>query len=235
MPLAIISDLHANLSATEACLKHIDDLGITDIICLGDLVGYGPSPNEVVDLIRERKIKTVLGNHDFGALGMLGLDFFRDPNRSVLRWTSQVLTEENRVYLKNSPMTIESGKTWIAAHASPVNPTRWRYLDSALDVRRLLADIEHNVVFVGHTHKPALVPGQLGVFGFKEGFSYVINPGSVGQSRDGDKRASFCVVDFENYTYQNYRLEYDYSDTYNRFDAVDAKLGSKERKRLLHY
>ncbi|MDG5766306.1 metallophosphoesterase family protein [Balneolales bacterium ANBcel1] len=204
MRLAILSDIHANLPALEACLRKLDQLEYDRVISLGDQVGYGPYPNEVISLLREREIPTVLGNHDAGAVERIPLTMFREPNHSLLTWTRDHLTPENRAWLAEAPWTLE-GDDWIASHASPVDPQHWTYLDSAPRCREVLSRIPHRYCLVGHTHIPAVVAEQIGVFRVKTGHRYVINPGSVGQPRDYSRTSSFGILDTGNHTWESYQ------------------------------
>jgi predicted phosphodiesterase len=210
MRLALISDIHANLPALRATLTQLDGLGYDDILCLGDLVGYGCQPRECLDLIAGRGIVSLLGNHDAGVAGTLTLNHFREPNRSVIRRTAEMLTDEQIAYLKGLPLTADGfDGLWTAAHASPVNPAAWAYLDTARRCREVLDRVPETFVFAGHTHVPGVVANEIGVFGIRPGHRYVINPGSVGQPRDGDRRASAGIFDFEAYTWIPVRAEYD--------------------------
>ena len=137
MKLALISDIHANTEALKAVLSKLDELAPDKIICLGDLVGYGPFPNECIELIRQREIPVVLGNHDAAITGAQSLDLFRDPNRSLLKWTIDQITPENFSFLKELPLTLNFDN-WIAAHASPSDPHKWPYMDSAVKCRKLV-------------------------------------------------------------------------------------------------
>ncbi len=250
--LALISDIHGNVSAFRAVLECIDQEGVDAILCLGDTVGYGPNPSECIDLMIERGIQSVLGNHDACVIDKLTDSFFSEPNRRLLRWTREHLRPDQMAWLEGLPMTIEHrtlgivhwasnighrtsdidapdapdavdhpdaqatdpqspipDPRFIAAHASPINPDRWQWLDSAITCREVLSQVDYDFVFVGHTHVPALVPDQLGVFGLEKGYKFLINPGSVGQGRDHDRRASFGILDVGNYSYRNIRIHYD--------------------------
>jgi len=231
MKLGIVSDIHGNLPALEQCLEVLDQEGVDKIICLGDTVGYGPYPNECLDILRERSIPSVLGNHDAGAIGELTIKFFREPNASLLKWTGKNLTPGNHDFLSNLPFIMENNG-WIAAHSSPVQPEKWRYLRSAVTCRKLLEEIDQEICFVGHTHIPGVVASEIGVFNLQKGFKYVINPGSVGQSRDEDKRASCGVFDMEAFTYQNYRVEYEVKDTLRGYERIG--INNTDARRLLH-
>lgn len=221
MRLVILSDIHGNLPALELVMKEVAKQSPDKIICLGDLVGYGPQPNECVEIIRESNIPTVLGNHDGALVGKVPIAMFREPNATLLKWSMNELTEENKSFLNSIPYTMTEDN-WIAAHAHPENPESWKYLESAIDCRKLLATFPDEVdfCFVGHTHKPVLVPGELGVFGLQKGNKYVINPGSVGQSRDNDGRASFCVLDTEKFEHEFIRVDYPQALTIAGYDKT---------------
>lgn len=219
MKLGIISDIHANLPALRVCLKKLDDEKVDKIICLGDLVGYGPFPNECCDLIRERGISTVLGNHDGAITGDVPLKAFLEPNHSLLKWTSEVITPENKAFLNSLDLTLTDEK-WLAVHASPIQPKRWTYLDSAMACREILKKTDYDIIFVGHTHKPAIIAEKFGVFAVKPGHRYVINPGSIGQSRDDDLRASLGILDTDKTHYNNLRLDYPVQETLDHYTAI---------------
>lgn len=247
MKIALISDIHGNLTALETVLDKIDLINPDLILCMGDLVGYGPQPNEVIEIIRERNIPCVEGNHDAGVIGRMPFGFFREPNQSVLRWTADNLTPENMSYLKSLKLTITSeelqelrpdldwsdaGK-FMLVHASPSHPERWEYLNSAVSCRKALEEFpQYDFIFVGHTHIPAVVANELGVFGLERGFRFVINPGAVGQNRDGDPRACFGILDTATFSYAPYRIDYPLNSTLQAYE----KLGLEPRtgRRLLH-
>lgn len=230
MTVAIISDIHANIEALEAVLAEIEQQKPGKIICLGDLVGYGPSPNECIELIREKNISTVLGNHDAAITGSQDMKLFREPNHSLLTWTEKQLTTENLEFLNELPLTLEN-ENWMAAHASPYEPKKWVYLNSAILCRKMFSEFSQDFCFVGHTHIPAVVPEQPGIFTVKPGFRYIINPGSVAQSRDDDKRASYGILDLENASYFRYRVSY--SNEKNRERLGKLGYSDSEIKKLL--
>jgi predicted phosphodiesterase len=247
MIIALISDIHGNLPALEAVLKRIDSIRPDAILCMGDLVGYGPQPNEVIDIIRQRNIPCVEGNHDAAITGRMPMGFFREPNQSLLKWTAENLSEDNLHYIKGLPLTwtpdmlVHAGyndfdgldsNTFIVAHASPVQPERWSYLNSAVLCRKALEVAPQTFCFVGHTHVPGVVANELGVFGMESGFRYIVNPGAVGQSRDSDKRASFGVLDTEAFSYTPYRTDYTIERTLAAYDLQGYEMSV--RKRLLN-
>ncbi len=223
MRIAVLSDIHANLPALEACLVKLDKLDYDHVISLGDHVGYGPYPNEVIDIMRDLNIPTVLGNHDAAAVGRISLRMFREPNHSLLAWTRDNLTDENRDYLLNAPLTIQ-GDNWIAAHASPINPEEWAYLNSAPLCREVLGKIDQTFCLIGHTHIPGVIPDRIGVFNVKPGHRYVINPGSIGQPRDSSRLASFGILDTEACTWDHHQVSWPRNETLDGYERLDIDL-----------
>ena len=207
--IALISDVHANLPALQAVIKELEIERPDNWICLGDIVGYGPNPAECLDLIRSKEMKCVLGNHDAGVTGKLSLKHFRNPNRHLIELSKKMLSSEQLNWLAELPLIIEDAdESWVAVHSSPENPQKWEYLNSAFRVRQILKSIPHQFCFAGHTHRAGVVSEIIGLNKLKDGHKFFINPGSVGQSRDGDARASGGVLDLDNFTYKNIRVSY---------------------------
>jgi putative phosphoesterase len=208
--IALISDVHGNFPALKQVVTHLEKEKPDIWLCLGDVVGYGPHPSECIDLIREKEMVCVMGNHDAGVCGKLSLKHFRDPNRKLIEMTQSIISETQMNWLSGLPLTFEGEQgEWLAAHASPVKPSHWDYLESAFKMRPLLQEISQRVCFVGHTHRPAIVSEEIGIKNFSSDHKFFINPGSVGQPRDGDRRASCAIVDFESHSYKNIRVEFE--------------------------
>ena len=232
--IALISDVHGNYPALEAVIKELEQENPDLWICLGDLVGYGPHPAEVIDEVISRKILCVMGNHDAGVTRALSLDHFRYPNKRLLKLTRNKLSGEHLEWLRNLPLTIKSNdNSWIAAHASPVEPENWEYLNSAIRIREILEDIESDFCFTGHTHIPGLVSDTIGMNTLKKGHKYFINPGSVGQPRDGDWRASCGILDIKKLTYKNIRVSYNINPVIA--DLENMGFSASEAERLIVY
>ena len=149
-----------------------------------------------------------MGNHDAGVVGKLSLKYFRNPNRRLIEMSQSMLDKCQMEWLANRPYTLLGSSTWVASHASPIEPSKWTYLDSAIKARKVLNEIDESLCFVGHTHIPAVVSSQIGSLSFLKGHKYLINPGSVGQSRDDDFRASCCLVDTDSWEIESFRIEY---------------------------
>jgi predicted phosphodiesterase len=217
MRILIISDIHANQTALETVLA---DAGQFDAAwCLGDLVGYGPDPNECIDRITQLpNLQCIIGNHDAAAVGSIEVDAFNPEARRAVLWTQERLTPANKEYLKNLPerLTIEF---ITLVHGSPYRPV-WEYL---LDTRTATISFEYfdtPYCFVGHTHLPAIyhLPDDrlTAHLLMPENFSQmtlaprsILNPGSVGQPRDRDPRAAYAILDLTDYTCEWRRVAYD--------------------------
>jgi diadenosine tetraphosphatase ApaH/serine/threonine PP2A family protein phosphatase len=158
MRYAVFTDVHANLEALEAVLAEIDQLSkeepIDEIWFLGDLVGYGPNPNECITMLRERTNVMIAGNHDWAAVGKIDLEEFSSAARISAEWTAQQLTEEHRDFLTNLPERLEMGDCTLV-HGSPFGPL-WEYLTSEALAERSFQHFSSRLCFVGHTHVPVI-------------------------------------------------------------------------------
>lgn len=197
MRLAFISDIHANLYALEAVLADIRERGADEILCAGDLVGYGPHPNEVVARVRTLGIRTVQGNYDDAAANarlVCGCDYPDERSMAVgtasLSWTSRHLGQDSRAFLRQLPpaLGLQAGPfAVLLAHGSPRRLNEYLYEDAPAELlREIVREAEAGVLVVGHTHR-----AYHRVF---EG-RHLINAGSVGQPRDGDPRAGYVLVE----------------------------------------
>ncbi|MBI2142536.1 metallophosphoesterase family protein [Candidatus Woesearchaeota archaeon] len=198
MNLAFISDIHSNLEALNAVLADIRKRKIRKVYCCGDIVGYGANPNEVIRLFRERKIVSVMGNHDLNAAIMIHPEWFNELAAEAIVWTNSRLTEKNRFYLSTLPPLLET-ELFMIVHGSPREPV-YEYVYPESRLKPLLGLVEQPVLVMGHTHLP---------FVRKIGKKLVINPGSVGQPRDKDVRASYAVFDTKSLHAEIVRVSYD--------------------------
>jgi len=165
MRYAIFTDIHANLEALEAVLARIDELAkdepIDQIWFLGDLVGYGPNPNECIDTLRKRTDVIIAGNHDWAAVGKLDLEDFSAAARISAEWTAQELTEEHSEFLRNLPERLEIGECTLV-HGSPYGPL-WEYLTSEVLAERSFQYFSSRFCLVGHTHVPVIFQQPYGL------------------------------------------------------------------------
>ena len=231
MRIAILSDVHSNFEALVQAVAFMDESRIDELYCLGDIIGYGASPNECVALIRERAVHCVLGNHDLAAVEPSHAEFLNAPGKIAALWTNKVLTRENAEFLSNLPYTIENEQVTLV-HASPAQPHQWQYILSLEDARPQLEYFHTPICFVGHTHVPSVCGEDLKTFTLNKQLKFLINVGSVGQPRDGDPRSSFGILDTEAWTYENIRVEYDVPGAAKKIIA--AKLPKVLAERLSH-
>ena len=203
MRIAVLSDVHANLHALEAVLAEVDAGGFDELWCLGDVVGYGPRPNECSALLRERATVCLAGNHDLVVLGKIPMTAFADDAGVAARWTQRALADEARAFLEGlEPLATVPGAELF--HGSPRDPV-WDYVLSEDAARQSFAATSEPLILVGHSHV-ALELSSDGV-GIRGGTAAagtqvdlggprrLLNPGSVGQPRDGDARAAWLEID----------------------------------------
>ncbi|MEK9162809.1 MAG: metallophosphoesterase family protein [Chloroflexota bacterium] len=224
MRILIISDIHGNLTALEAVLADAD--GSYDTVwCLGDLVGYGPDPNECVERVRAlSKLTCLVGNHDKAAIGDIDIKSFNLDARTAIAWTQEALTPASREYLINLPEKHVQG-VYTLVHASPRQPV-WEYILDAYIASQNFSYFETPYCLVGHTHIPVIYQqegttaverrpnyDELTVFGNER---LIINPGSVGQPRDSNPDASYAILDFEGRRWEYRRAPYNVAETQRR-------------------
>ncbi len=212
MRIAIVSDIHGNLPAFTSTLSRIDTLAVDAIYCLGDILGYGPFPNECVDLVRERCTVVIKGNHDCGVTGETPLSFFNEYGREAIIWTNDRITEQNRTYVEELEY-VWLNETLTLVHASPDDPPAWTYVFTWREARDCFSAFATDLCFIGHTHVPVVVGEDSTINTFRRGVRFVINVGSVGQPRDGNPQASFGLLDTEQWTYECVRVDYDIEQT----------------------
>ncbi len=196
MKIAFISDIHGNSIALEEVL---DDIGKMEIICLGDIVGYNPFPNESIEIIKEKKIKCIMGNHDYAVLTG-DVAWFNPIAARAIIWTREVLNEENIEYLK-SLKTVIKDKNVYCVHGSPLDPLE-EYVFPNYPItllKEFLKVAGTRAVAMGHTHIPFVKYLNEGI---------IFNPGSVGQPRDNDPRAAYAIFDFKEESVEIVRVEY---------------------------
>ncbi|OPJ57766.1 metallophosphoesterase family protein [Clostridium oryzae] len=192
MKLAVISDIHANIYALKTVLEKIDEDHVDSIICLGDLVGYGPHPNETIALIRNRNILCIKGNYDTSVVDN-AFSFIKDNtfNSFSLPWTVNELRSCNRYYLSNLPDSITlkiNGRTLLFVHGSPKSVNEYVYEDSDI-FQRVISEFQGDVLFNAHTHLPFIKEWKN---------KYFINDGSVGKPKIGRPNSTYCIINIEN-------------------------------------
>ena len=230
MRIAILADIHANLTAFEAVLEDIERRGgVDEMWSLGDVVDYGPDPRECIALQRKLCRRCVLGNHDAAAIGKIDTSDFNAAAAASNAWTAQQLTAADRDYLLALPLTIEELE-FTLVHGSPRDPV-YEYLFSLQAARENLSAFRTKYGVVGHTHTPL-------AFTFDEweqgnmvrlepdaslpvaAERLIVNPGSVGQPRDGDSRAGYGIYDSEKRLFTVHRVRYDIASVQERMRAA---------------
>lgn len=230
MKIAVISDIHGNREALNAVIAKIDSLAVDSIYCLGDIVGYGPNPNECVELIRSRAIPAIVGNHDKAVTGELSIDNFSQIARAGVMWTQSVISESNKEFLKHLPYSIQE-HTILFVHSSPDYPEEFRYLLSFEDARESFDYFSTPLCFIGHTHRPIIFCEDGKTKEISRDKKFIVNVGSVGQPRDGNWKACFVLMDTEQYALEYVRVEYDVEVT--RRKITENGLPQKLADRLL--
>jgi len=227
MRYVVISDIHGNFPALQTVL--MDAPPFDAILCLGDVVGYGPNPNECVERLQDFPLTCIVGNHDWGAIGRADLLIFNNDARQALYWTQQELSAENRSFLSDLPTTVQMD-TFMLAHGSPREPI-WEYLVDARSARENFLTFDFQVALVGHTHLPLALEWAAEVKQARvllpdwgaplslAGRRLILNPGSVGQPRDGDPRASYAILDADQMTWEFRRIPYAVEITQERMRA----------------
>lgn len=218
MRLAILADVHANREALTAVLDEIDRRGADALLCLGDVVGYGPDPEACVDLVAERCETTVLGNHDVAVASGKDIGYLPLDGQTAVLKHAEWIGAERAAWLAGLPL-VASVHGVTLAHAAPLEPARWPRLSSFLTVQAQFDAFDTDVCFVGHSHCPAVASSSLGVTRVRAGHRYLINVGAVGQPRDGDPRAAFGMFDTEAVSYELVRVHYDLARTQARIAA----------------
>lgn len=227
MRYAIISDIHGNLAAFQAVLQDIGERGgVERMWCLGDIVGYGPDPKECIALLREYDHICVAGNHDWGAIAKINTDDFNPEAAAACHWTGQQLSLEDVDYLAKLPLIVTE-RDFTLAHGSPREPI-WEYLVSTYVAKVSFSYFQTKFCLVGHSHVPAVFEyrddrGDCLLYELpvdtplKLGDSrLIVNPGGVGQPRDGDPRASYAIYDTDSNAIWHYRVPYDVTITQQR-------------------
>jgi predicted phosphodiesterase len=220
----VISDVHGNLAALDAVLADVGMETIDQVWCLGDVVGYGPCPNECIDRLRGFPDHLcVAGNHDWAAISRISIAEFNPSAQVACRWTSEQLSPENSAFLADLPTRIVEGN-FTLVHGSPREPI-WEYIIYPSTAQLNFQFFDTQLCFVGHTHAPAIFREETPSRRFEisipipstpiriDDERLIINPGSVGQPRDGDPKAAYMVLDPESKTVEYRRVPYDVGST----------------------
>jgi diadenosine tetraphosphatase ApaH/serine/threonine PP2A family protein phosphatase len=231
MLYAILADIHANLIAFEAVLQDMESQGkIEQIWCVGDTVGYGPAPHQCIELLRRFNHLSIAGNHEWAAMGRIDTFDFNPEAAMSVHWTAEQLTKEDKDYLETLPLTLMQD-SFTLAHGSPRSPL-WEYLLDSVTAGGSFAYLNTQNCFIGHSHIPLFFQydeteqlcdgsrweaGSLLKLGVHR---LILNPGSVGQPRDGDPRASYAIYDSEARSVTIFRTPYDIAATQGEMERL---------------
>ncbi len=230
----LVSDIHANMEAIDACLVRAGEAGFDSVICCGDIVGYGPEPNDAVEKLRDLEAVTIRGNHDRVACGLDEPTGFNPHAKAAAFWTRDTLTENNHAYLRAlpvGPLEIENGAQLVHGAVTDEDD----YIMSESHAAESFALTETHLTFFGHSHHPAVYTcdrsgniveelrkdTQDSVTTYlRNDMRYLVNPGSVGQPRDGDTRSAFLIWDSDDLRLEFYRAEYPIKVTQEKMEKV---------------
>jgi predicted phosphodiesterase len=238
MKVAVISDIHANLQAFEAVLQDVADSEAAELWCLGDVVGYGADPDACVELARRHAAVCLAGNHDLAVTGEAPLKDFSRGASLAAQWTQGVIRPESLAFLKGLEPKAREGKVGLY-HASPRDPV-WEYVLSALLAELCLDAMPERVGLIGHSHVALafvrndgeLATGEPQREGTRLDISsgeWLLNPGSVGQPRDGDPRAAWLLLDLDDWSASYRRTPYDIAGAANAIRATRLPASLAER------
>lgn len=223
MRIAIVSDIHSNLAAFEEVLADIEREAVDLVVSLGDNIGYGPDPEEVLQLIRQRQIPSILGNHELGLIDPSFLAWFNASARRSLEINRELLSSESLNYLQALEPTLSMHGCLFVHGVPPDSTTRYLFEVSSHELVNILACLDQELAFVGHTHALRLIAYDgrrlrhlrppAGIISLEEGSKYLINAGSVGQPRDGDHHAKYLIWDRESRQLEVRFVRYDISRT----------------------
>ena len=244
--IAFISDIHGNLHALRAVLSEIDEQRVEEIVCLGDVVGYGPEPRACLELVHERCVTAIRGNHEEAVLAPVQARTFNPYARVALQWTCGMLDQRHLDLVKEMPTWASLGQGIGCVHDSPVPVEDPGYLRTTAQAETALHEMEQQWCFIGHTHIPAIfaleqgrelhrarriVPFPGKAIQLLPSFRYIINPGSVGQPRDGDWRASWGLLETDLAQFTVQRVAYEVAAVESAISSagLPETLGSRLR------
>ncbi|MCM8824512.1 MAG: metallophosphatase family protein, partial [Candidatus Omnitrophica bacterium] len=216
MRYAIFSDVHSNLEAFQTLVDWLKNQNIDSYIFLGDIIGYGANPNEVISLLKELNPVCLAGNHDWGIIGKFDIECFNSNAKNSLLWTRSIIREEEINYLFTFPLIYQE-KNFTCVHGSLWEPEEFNYVIDPQEAILNFKIMEKQICFIGHSHRKELyvwLDKKLYYstdeeITLEENSKYIVNVGSVGQPRDGDNRLCVCIYDDEEKKVSFTRLSYD--------------------------
>lgn len=226
MRLAIISDIHGNLEAFKEVLADIDRSHIDGLACLGDNIGYGPEPERVIDLVRERDIPSVMGNHELAVVDIKYLNWMNPTARKSLVMTSELLSDDSVDYIRTLPPTMTYHGSLCVHGCPPDSIVTYLFQLSTAQLEEAFVAMEKKICFLGHTHDLGIIsfngedlvraPMGNGIVSLHKDHQYIINVGSVGQPRDGNNNAKYVIWDTASESIEVRFIPYDIAATANK-------------------
>lgn len=215
MRYGIFADVHSNLEALDAVLAAISGENIDEYLCIGDIVGYGADPLSCIDKVRLVTQNIVAGNHEYACADLFALSNLNEVAAGAVVWTKKFLPASEISFFSVLPLVFQN-KDLVMAHGSLDNPQDFYYLFKPLDARETFELMDRNICFIGHTHRPKIFVKRDTIVSLLSGYKteinpeykYLVNIGSVGQPRDGDSRASYCIYDTEKREIEIKRVSY---------------------------
>ncbi len=240
MRIAVLSDIHGNLDAFREVLQDLDRFRVDQVICLGDMIGYGPEPEETVRLIRERAIPCVMGNHEMAVVKPQLQEWFNPQARESIQKTQTLLSAETLLYIHDLPSSRIIEHFRFVHGCPPNSPFIYLYQLSQSRLMEIFRKSAESIIFVGHTHNLKLIcfdghaivhkPLRHGIVPLSADNSYIINAGSVGQPRDGNNTAKYVIVDTLAHSLEVRFVPYDIAAVYRKI--MDAGLPKSHAERL---
>jgi len=234
---AILGDIHGNLQAFQAVRDDMADRDVDQVLCVGDVVGYGAYPSECIKLLQDLGGVCVAGNHDWGVIGKVDIRYFNADARDSIEWTRKHVTDTDRDFLSELELVQVVGDITLV-HSSLFAPDCFDYINTIYDVQLHFSHLDTTICFVGHSHVPVMfldttppdcfLSPELRV---PDGRRAVINVGSVGQPRNSDPRASYCVYDSDERTAWMRQVDYDVQGASQ--DILNAGLPTTNSARIL--
>lgn len=217
MRYGIFSDIHSNIEALDEVISAYQNESIDKYFCIGDVVGYAANPKECIERVKKLAEITVAGNHDWATVNLFSIDFFNDYAKEAIHWTKLIISDAEINFLESLNLTYKS-EGFILVHGTLGHPEEFNYMTDGYIAEETFNLMQEDICFVGHTHKPGVfMKDSHGRIHYRQDDSYEINPGnkyivnvgSVGQPRDGNPKAAYCIYDTDKKEVQIKRVGYD--------------------------
>ena len=238
MRYGILGDIHGNYDALEAVLADIENENVDNLLCVGDIVGYGAEPSKCIETLRRLNCTTVAGNHDYAVVGKIGLQYFNDDAREGILWTRKHLSSEDFEYLVSLPITLEEDG-YILVHGTLHLPEFFGYVLNYRDAELCFKAMHCRLCFMGHSHVPVTFScGEILNYStsrriaLQNADKYLVNVGSVGQPRDHNPKAAYVIYDVEDKTIRVKRVDYNIESAAEKIRLSGLPIMNAERLRL---